>query len=384
MLNKDINLLEELDSISKVHLLNRHDVDQIMIDFATRILPALKIERINVWLFNPEKTALISIGEYDLRTKKFSKNSILDQWMYPVYFEGLKENKIILAEDIYNHPLTKELSDNYSKPNDIYSLLDIPLRIGGDLIGVICFEKTGVQKTFTENEKSFCFSISFVLASALESRHRRAAQAKLEKLLLEKEMLIKEINHRTKNNLAILISLMRISKNKAGCDEAKRVLDEYEQRIFSMLKIHDLLQQSQNFNKINLAQYLRELINEFRVTFPQINHCINSKINVFQCPLSSKKAIYLGIIITEVLMNTLKHASQNPGFELKFEFTETKEQHFKLTIGDNGPGFNYKESSGKSSLGLSLINDLIENLNIKATLPNSKSSYYIFEIISEE
>lgn len=378
MLSKDINLLEELDSISKVHVLNRHDVDQIMIDFAKRILPALKIERINVWLFNPEKTALISIGEYDSRTQTFSKNSVLDQWKYPVYFDGLRENKIILASDIYSHPLTKELNEEYSKPNNVCSLLDIPIRISGELIGVICFEKTETKKIFTEAEQSFCLSISFVLAASLEGRQRRAAQSKLEKLLLEKELLLRELNHRTKNNLAILVSLIRISKNKTNGDEAKRLLEEYEQRIFSMLKIHELLQQGQNYNVINLAQYLRELINEFRVTFPQINHCIKSKINVFQFALSSKKAIHLGIVITEILMNAIKHSSANPDFELKFEFTEESENQFVLLIGDNGPGFHFKESTEKSSLGLSLISDLIEDLGINYTLPSPNNSYYKF------
>lgn len=69
MINKDIDLLQELDSVSQIHFLNRSDIDQIMTDFAVRILPSLKIERMSVWLFNSFKTALISIGEYDTRTK---------------------------------------------------------------------------------------------------------------------------------------------------------------------------------------------------------------------------------------------------------------------------------------------------------------------------
>lgn len=101
MLEKELNLLEELDSISKIHSLKRENIDQIMVDFAKSILPTLRIERMNVWLFNSSQTALISIGEYDTRTEKFKKNTILEQSSCPVYFEGLRKNEVIIAEDIY-------------------------------------------------------------------------------------------------------------------------------------------------------------------------------------------------------------------------------------------------------------------------------------------
>lgn len=254
MLDDEINLFDELDNISKIHFLEREDIDHIMTDLAKQILVAVQIERVNVWLFNMEKTALISIGEYDGRTQKFTKDTILQQQDFPTYFKALYENNIIVAEDIYTHPYTKEFNELYSKPNDIYSLLDIPIRISGQLIGVICYEKTGGHKKFSESEKSFCLSISFVLASNLESRHRRAAQNKLEKVLAEKDLLINEINHRVKNNLSILISLMRLSKIRAKSEDTKLLLDEYEQRIFSMLKIHDMLDKNKQYSEINLIR----------------------------------------------------------------------------------------------------------------------------------
>lgn len=379
MLNKDINLLEELDSVSQIHFLNRSDIDQIMTDFAVRILPSLKIERMSVWLFNSFKTALISIGEYDTRTKKFKKNSILHQNEIPIYFESLRKNKIIIAEDIYNNPATIELNEMYSKPNGICSLMDIPLRIAGELIGVICFEKVDVKHVFTTNEQSFCLSLSFVLTSTLESRHRRTAQAKLEAMLIEKETLIKEINHRVKNNFAILISLIRISKNKARSEESRIILQEYEQRLFSMLKIHDLLNQSSDHTEINLSKYVTELVNEFRVSFPQFNHCVNTRIKNYEFTLSSKRVLYLGLIITEILLNSLKHAASiTPNYELMIELIGINDHHVNLIIGDNGPGFDFEKEVAKDSLGLPLIKDLSSAIDAETKFPTLKNSYYTF------
>jgi len=381
MLNKDVNLLQELDSISQIHFLKRKDIDGIMIDFAARILPSLKIERINIWLFNADKTALISMGEYDTRTKIFSKNSILDQSQFPLYFEALRKNEIIIAEDVYSNPNTMELNEAYSKPNQVCSLLDIPLRISGELIGVICFEKTDTKKIFSINEQTFCFSISFVLASALESRHRRAAQAKLEALLKEKEMLLLELNHRVKNNFSILVSLIRISKDNCKTQESKFILQEYEQRVFSMLKIHELLNHNHHHSNINLSQYVKEIVNEFRVSFPQFNHCVITKIGNYDYELTSKRALSLGLIITEILLNSIKHAAeQTNGYLLNVELIEISKQHVQLILGDNGAGFDFQLESKKQSLGLPLIRDLAQSIDIEAKYPEAKQATYSFII----
>ncbi len=170
-IDDQIDLLAELDNISKIHVLQRDDIDELMLQFSTRIVKTLRIERISAWILDKNNTALISIGEYDSRTKLMKRESILRKEDFPIYFEGLIENKTIIAPNIYTHPLTKELTNVYSIPNEIISLLDVPLRINGKLIGVMCFEKTGdKEKQFTPSEQSFAFSCATVFASNMEAR----------------------------------------------------------------------------------------------------------------------------------------------------------------------------------------------------------------------
>lgn len=377
---KEINLLEELNSISKIHFLHREDIDGIMTDFAKHILVCLKIERMSVWLFNPNHSALISIGEYDTRNNKFSKDNTLLEKDYPVYFKALIANEIIIAEDIYSHPFTKEFNDNYSKHYNIFSLLDIPLRISGELVGVMCYEKTGSIKEFTKDEINFCLSVSFVMASNLESRKRRAAQENLEKALQEKELLLKEINHRVKNNLSILISLLRLSKSRVKNDESKSLLEEYVQRIFSMLKIHDMLDKNNQYSEINLSDYIKELIIEFKSSYPQIATNSNIEINHFDFLISTKKAIHLGLIVSEILLNSIKHAAINKNNHMiHVSLTQLTEGNLELKIGDNGPGFNFSEEEAKNTLGLQLIKDLADSLDIKTEYPSINNCYYTFD-----
>jgi two-component sensor histidine kinase len=379
MLNEEINLLDELDNISKIHYLERSDIDIMMTDIAKQILIALQIERVNVWIFNHEKTALVSIGEFDDRTKKFTKNSTLQQRDFPTYFKALNENKIILAEDIYTHPFTKEFNEVYSKPLNIYSLLDIPIRISGQLIGVMCYEKTGSQKKFSQQEISFALSVSLVLASNLETRHRRAAQDHLEKVLIEKELLMKETNHRVINNFSILISLIRLSKARANTDDARTILDEYEQRIYSMLKIHEMLNKNNRYAEINLSDYLKELLIEFEETYPQINHNVKIDISAQDVVISTKKAIHLGLITAEILLNSIKYAaSVTQGYEVTLSLKQLKPNLIELHLGDNGSGFDFSEESKKSTLGLSIIKDLTNSLDFITSYPTKNNAYYNF------
>ena len=380
MLDESINLLEELDNVSKIHILERDDIDALMLEFARRIIVILKIERVNVWLFNHERNALISIGEYDLRSHEFSKDNILYKKDFPAYFKAIEENKILLAPNIYSHPSTFQFNEIYSKPNDIISLMDIPLRMGGDLIGVICFEKCGsTERIFSEKEQTFALSVSLVLASNLEARHRRAAQYRLDNLLKEKDLLIQEINHRVKNNFSILISLMRLSRQQGKTNDPQILLEEYEQRIFSMLKIHDMLCESNDHTNINLSDYVNELIKEFKNSYPEIASSVKQTIKQISCDLPSKTAIHLGLIITEIFLNSIKHVySNNKNYKIEIFLEEDTAQTVCLKISDNGPGFDFLKNVTENNLGLSLIKDLAEGMDVAATYPDKKNNFYKF------
>lgn len=380
-----INLLEEIDSVSKIHVLKRDDIDSLMIEMAKRIVACLRIERMSVWLFNPEHTAIISMGEYDLRSHTFKKESTLVQKDYPLYFKALQENKILLAPNIHKNPHTSEFSENYSIPNDIISLMDIPLRIGGELVGVMCFEKTGnIEKNFTEKEQTFAFSVSLVFASNLEARQRRAIQIKLEESLKEKELLIKEINHRVKNNFSILISLMRLSKNQGKTVDPKTIFEEYEQRVFSMLKVQDMLYHSKNQSGVNISEYMIELIKEFKNTHQESAKNIKSDIQAINLVFNSKKALHLGLVLTEVFLNYFKYCFlNNKDCNLNITFSELGNKHYVLRMGNEGKGFDFNEKIKADTMGLPLIKDLAEGICEKVSYPTPQKNYYEFEIVSD-
>lgn len=375
MIQEPINLLEELDSASSLHTLKRDDIDALMLVFAKRVTHVLKIERTNVWLFNHEKDAMVSIGEYDDRNKQFSKNNIIYQNDCPNYIKAISRNKIIAIKNVLEHPYTNELNSSYSIPNNVISLMDIPLRICGELIGVFCFEKTGkVEKTFTEEEQTFAMSLAIVVASNLEARHRRIAQQQLEFALKEKELLIKEINHRVKNNLSILISLLRLAKNQSKNAKVPEILQEFEQRVMAMLKIHDLLHESNNHTSVNLSDYIKEITHEFQQSFNQTK--IIAEIKKVDLELTSKIALHIGLAVTEIFLNGIKYGNRDDvNYTIYLKLNKTDEKTV-LAIGNTGKGFDFEKKIQQNTLGLSIIKDLIEDLNITIKYPTKENCCY--------
>lgn len=377
-----VDLLAELDNISKIHVLQRDDIDELMLQFSTRIVKTLRIERISAWILDKNNTSLISIGEYDSRTKLMKRESVLRKEDFPKYFEGLIENKIIIAPNIYTHSLTKELTRVYSIPNEIISLLDVPLRINGKLIGVMCFEKTGTrEKFFTPSEQSFAFSCATVFASNMEARKRRAIQHKLDKALAEKDMLMREMNHRINNNFGILISLIRLKKMEDIGDELHDFLNEYEQRIQSIKKIHDLLIQCNSYTTVNLSDYMTELITEFKNSYPEISSQLTDIIELSDLEVASKIAMNLGLITSEILINSLKYSLHKNGQNtvvLNFRINQANE--LELNISDTGAKFDFNAPEYNQKLGLSIIRELAESLGMQATFPNQTTGTYQFRL----
>ncbi|MCH2232546.1 MAG: ATP-binding protein [Crocinitomicaceae bacterium] len=373
-----IDLLSELDNVSKIHTLERSSIDEIMLIMAKKIVATLRIERMSVWLLNEAKDGLVSIGEYDLRDDSFKKDNVLRKNDFLPYFNAIQENKILYAENVLKDPQTICLSEKYSIPNNVVTLLDIPLRLEGNLIGVMCYEKTGDKiKEFTFEEKSFAFSVSVIFVSNLEARYRRAAQNELLKTLEEKELLIREMNHRIKNNFSILLSLLRISKENGSSKKPNDILEEYEQRIFSMLKIHDLLIGAEQYKTVNIGWYINELTKEYCASHPELSGRIISDIENITVEKGSREGLYIGLIITEIFLNAVKHV-----FEKSNEFTfhvslkRRSNETVVLEIKDSGPGFNFNDEKKKSTLGLSLIKDLVEELDYAVQFPSPGNSMY--------
>jgi two-component sensor histidine kinase len=209
---------------------------------------------------------------------------------------------------------------------------------------------------------------------------RKKIEEKLSASLKEKEFLIKEIHHRVKNNLQIISSLLNLQADSISDAATKEKYTESIGRIKSMAIIHELLYQSKNLSNIRIKDYLEELVSYISSTYNLGKEIkVNLLVAVKHKFIDLDKAIPCGIIINELLSNAFKYAFVNTNREGKINILfEENNQHYKLTVFDNGIGLpesvNVKTSD---TLGLQLINSLVEQLDGELAINVDKGTSFV-------
>jgi two-component sensor histidine kinase len=194
--------------------------------------------------------------------------------------------------------------------------------------------------------------------------------------LREKEILLREIHHRVKNNMQILTSLLRLQTRQADSQELRDVLQESEARIRSMGLLHEKLYQSESVSRIEMHGYLRTLTGELcRVNTPQGTRR-DIKLNVHGVFMGLDTALPCGLMITELVTNALKYAfSGRPEGTIYVSLGSTGDGNFQLVVWDDGVGMKEDfDIANATSLGMRLVKMLTDQLNGTLTFDCSQGT----------
>lgn len=209
--------------------------------------------------------------------------------------------------------------------------------------------------------------------SLLDKEHE--AQAKISHSLKEKEILLAEIQHRVKNNLAVITGLLNLQTEKAPCEISKNLMIESRNRVMSIAMVHERLYKKDNLAKIDFKQYLSELVNEVVSSFPSKQQ-INIKEELENAEIEITKAVPIGLILNEALTNSLKHAFQTEEIvspEIKIQM-QTIYDRMQISLSDNGKGFLDLAHRKDTSLGISLIESLADQIDAKVVFRNENGA----------
>lgn len=206
----------------------------------------------------------------------------------------------------------------------------------------------------------------------------------LEHLLSEKEVLLKEIHHRVKNNLAIIIALMQLKEHQAQTQESQALLLELQERIYAIEFLHRQLYQSTNLTHIAFETYGSGLIDNMRQTYATAEQGIVLHVKIEPLHLSIDQALACGLLINECITNALKHAFQEEGGEITIMFT-CKDNHCCLRISDNGKGLPEDFSlQSETTLGIQLIQGIVHSqLQGCVRYQNDKGAHFNFLFAKE-
>ncbi|WP_171032746.1 two-component regulator propeller domain-containing protein [Fodinibius saliphilus] len=182
----------------------------------------------------------------------------------------------------------------------------------------------------------------------------------LQEALGEKEVLIKEIHHRVKNNLAVISGLLELQQGYSEDGFSRRVLSESQRRVQSISMIHEKLYQSERLAEINFKKYVKEFIDIVAYSFNYTEKDITVDVDVGDFKLGVDQGIPCGLILNELVSNAYEHAFKNQDTgRIQIKMEEDEEHNIKLIIADNGQGLPEDFDISKSdSLGLSLIDTL--------------------------
>ncbi|HEV3205018.1 MAG TPA: histidine kinase dimerization/phosphoacceptor domain -containing protein [Gemmataceae bacterium] len=200
---------------------------------------------------------------------------------------------------------------------------------------------------------------------------RKRAEEQIKASLKEKEVLLREIHHRVKNNLQIISSLLQLQSAYVESKHDLRIFRESQNRIKSMALIHQKLYQSQDLAKINLAEYIRSLARHLFQSFGIDSEAISLEISAQEVALGIDTAVPCGLIINELITNSLIHAFPAQKGRISIDFHRNQDNKFSLTVGDNGVGFPKTiDVRNPQSLGWQLIGALADQLGATVDITN--------------
>ncbi|MGB3263381.1 MAG: PAS domain S-box protein [Microcoleus sp.] len=222
-----------------------------------------------------------------------------------------------------------------------------------------------------------------VLLNAMEINGRKVIQAvvrditdrkrdedRIKASLAEKEVLLKEIHHRVKNNLQVISSLLKLQSRYIQDSQITEMLKESQNRVRSMALVHEQLYQSKNLSNIDFAEYIQNLAHNLFQAYEIHAECVNLQTNIAPCSMNIDTAVPCGLIINELVTNSLKYAfkGKTQG-TININFTLDNNGVCVLNVTDSGIGFpqdlDYRNAR---TLGLRLVGSLVKQIRGKIEL----------------
>lgn len=211
----------------------------------------------------------------------------------------------------------------------------------------------------------------------------KQAAEQIKASLKEKEVLLKEIHHRVKNNLQIISSLLNLQSDYVKNHQTLDILKVCQNRVISMALIHEQLYQSEDLAQIDFAEYIENLATNLLTSYERDTNAIALKLNIDDIKLNIDTAIPCGLIINELISNSLKYAFiPGKSGEISISFHVKSDNQLQLSISDNGIGLPVDlDINNLDSLGLQLVTALTSQLEGTLEINNNIGTQFIISFL---
>lgn len=309
------------------------------------------------------------------------QNSIAGQSLIPSgelkWILGMVSNEAVTISDENSVFPVKDLLPNSVLQGDRrVSLMAKSLFFREQLFGIVCFGLESEAGTLIH--ETLRLQISSALRGASLFQEYKEAEDRIQKQLREKEVLLKEVNHRVKNNMNVIASLINLQSKRVETKE--QALDAFKvsrDRIRSMAIIHEKLYKSEELTHIDIKSYIDTMVKQLINTYGAFGQ-VDAEVHVKSIFLDINRAIPCGLIVNEVVTNSLKYAfpEERKG-RIQIDLNKNNDVLFELVIQDDGVGLPHSFVEGTSeSLGMQLVRVLTEQIDGELKVDGSNGVCY--------
>jgi len=375
-----------------LHIRESLNLEKILQTAVDEVRRFLQTDRVIIYRFNPDMSGTVVVESVAEGWRPAVNSTIQDTCFGQNYAQAYKAGRTQVTEDIYTVGLTQCHIDILVL-YDIRASLVVPILQGEHLWGLLCAYHCSGPRRWRPFEVELLKQLATHMAIAIqqselyqqvqsELAERKRAEEQIKISLKEKEVLLKEIHHRVKNNLQVISSVLRLQSDYVKDDKILALFNDSQNRIRSMALIHEKLYQSSNLLKINFDEYIHDLTNNLLRSYVAFASSVTLSTNAVGVWLNIDTAIPCGLIINELVANSLKHAFPQKGQnnEIQVNIVSNQENGFTLKVQDNGIGFPEAiDFRNTESLGLELVCVFTEQLDGTIELDRTNGTTFIIK-----
>ena len=350
-LRRHMRILADIGRLS----VENADADRFLDRFVVQIARAVEIHHVKVLRYRPETSDLLLVTgvgwkEGSVRTATFSVD------LRSPAGRAFQTAEAVSIVDFGEQE--SYLRSDFLKQHGIVALTNVPIVIGGAAWGVLEVDST-TPRDFTEDTTDFLTAAAALIGTVLRHNAGQVEQERLMAAVAEsrkREILLRELQHRVKNNFQLVLSSISIQKNRYGDAEVHRALNHVASRINAISLAHDQLAPRQEGQIVRLSQYIRALCNALDQQVEQVAFDVECD----ELELNIDRALPVGLILNEAAMNSIKHAFGMGGGRVTVNLVGgIGYGEARLVISDNGRGMHNPNHSGS---GLRLIASLAKQI----------------------
>ncbi len=379
--------LEALDKIYK-GIISAKSVDEIINETILnlhKLFPVISRSIVALVDKNIDNARIFCSNINNLKTKDETLLKITNDLKHEIF--NLSATKVFYSIADLSSVAERNNFENKLYEIGIRSFISILLVIDEQVIGFMNFS-ADMPNSFNIENIEVLKVVSNQLAVAVyqaQLQEKIAEHSKnLQNSLSEKEVLLKEIHHRVKNNLQVISSLLYLNSKKIKDKETRELFKDSQHRVKSIALVHERLYQSKDLGKIDFKEYVSRLANDLFRSYAVNQTLVKLSLNINNIFISIDTAVPCGLIINEVVSNSFKYAfplerNSDKEDEIKIDFNKNGNNELILEISDNGIGLpqGFKDKK-KESLGLQLVDTLIAQLEGKMEINQNNGTAFKF------